>query len=152
MTFTTFTITNTTDNVNVATRGLNSISEPLFVFTSNATDSAKISTVKNSIEVINENPILGDVSTPTINELRTRINDVFASQNRAVTADDYQALTYRMSPKFGRIKRVKVARDQDSFKRNLNLYVLSENADGNFILSFGENLSNSTFSATFSAR
>ena len=127
--------TNTTENVNVASRALTSVTDPLFVFSSNATDSAKINTVKNSIEVVNEKPILGDISLPTVDELRTRVNDVFASQNRAVTADDYEALTYRMPAKFGRLKRIKVARDQDSFKRNLNLYVLSEDADGNFILS-----------------
>ena len=127
--------TNTVDNVNVAARALSNVSEPSFVFGSNAVDSAKIATVKGSLEVVNESPILGDVSLPTTNELRTRINDVFASQNRAVTADDYEALTYRMPPKFGRIKRIKVARDHDSFKRNLNLYILSEDANGNFIIS-----------------
>jgi len=65
--------------------------------------------------------------------LKQRVNDVFASQNRAVTASDYEALVYRMPPRFGRIKRAKIFRDQDSFKRNLNLYVLSENVDGHFI-------------------
>jgi hypothetical protein len=126
---------NTTENVNVATNSLVSVSDSLFVFGSAATDASKIDTVRNSLEVVNEKPILGDVSVPTTNELRTRVNDIFASQNRAVTADDYVALTYRMPARFGRIKRVKVVRDHDSFKRNLNLYLLSEDSDGNFILS-----------------
>ena len=34
-----------------------------------------------------------------------------------------------MPPRFGSIKRAKIFRDQDSFKRNLNLYMLSEDAD-----------------------
>ena len=126
---------NTTDNVNVATNSLVNVSDSLFVFGSAATDASKIDTVKNSLEVVNEKPILGDVSVPTTNELRTRVNDIFASQNRAVTADDYVALTYRMPARFGRVKRVKVVRDHDSFKRNLNLYLLSEDSDGNFVLS-----------------
>ena len=83
--------------------------------------------------MINEEPITGDVSLATPEELKQRINDVFASQNRAVTAEDYEALIYRMPSRFGRIKRAKIVRDQDSFKRNLNLYLLSEDEDGNFI-------------------
>ncbi len=127
--------TNTVDNVNVASRGLSKVSEPLFVFGGKAVNSGKINLVRNSIEVINEKPILGDVSLPTANELKQRINDVFSSQNRAVTASDYEALVYRMPAKFGSIKRAKILRDHDSFKRNLNLYLLSEDASGNFITS-----------------
>ena len=97
-------------------------------------DIDKINLVKDSIEVINEKPILGDVSIPTGPELKQRVNDIFSSQNRAVTADDYEALIYRMPTKFGGIKRAKVVRDHDSFKRNLNLYVLSEDRDGNFVI------------------
>jgi hypothetical protein len=127
--------TNTTEDVNVSSRGLTNVVEPLFIFGENAVNSSKINTVVNSLEVINEKPIIGDVSLPTTEELRQRINDVFASQNRAVTADDYESLVYRMPSKFGRIKRAKLIRDQDSFKRNLNLYILSEDSDNNFIIS-----------------
>tara|TARA_R110000824_G_scaffold101269_1_gene240613 strand:+ start:13 stop:1809 length:1797 start_codon:yes stop_codon:yes gene_type:complete len=125
--------TNSVDDVNVASRSLNGISGPLFVFGENATNEAQINFVRDSLEVINEEPITGDVSIPTVLELKQRINDVFASQNRAVTAEDYEALIYRMPSKFGRIKRAKIVRDQDSFKRNLNLYLLSEDNDNNFI-------------------
>tara|TARA_Y100001938_G_scaffold149625_1_gene237079 strand:+ start:14275 stop:16065 length:1791 start_codon:yes stop_codon:yes gene_type:complete len=121
---------NTTENSNLAARELSSISDPLFVFPSSATDTAKINYVKNSLECTNETSINGDVSLPTVSELKQRINDVFSSQNRAVTAEDYQALIYRMPSKFGKIKRAKIIRDQDSFKRNLNLYVLGEDLDG----------------------
>jgi hypothetical protein len=127
--------TNTSENVNVATRGLTGISDPVYVFGGNAVNSSKISFVRDSLEVVNESPITGDVSLPTISELKQRVNDVFASQNRAVTAEDYEALIYRMPSKFGRIKRAKIIRDHDSFKRNLNLYLLSEDSDGNFITS-----------------
>ena len=127
--------TNTDSNVNVATRGLTGVSNPIFVFGENATNSTKIANVRASLEVVNEEPITGDVSLPSVPELKQRINDVFASQNRAVTAEDYEALIYRMPPKFGKIKRATIVRDQDSFKRNLNLYLLSEDADGNLIVS-----------------
>jgi hypothetical protein len=127
--------TNTEEGVNVATRGLSTVSTPIFTFKSAATNGSKISFVRGSLEVINEEPINGDVSLPTASELKQRINDVFASQNRAVTADDYEALIYRMPSKFGKIKRAKIIRDHDSFKRNLNLYTLSENAKGDLTIS-----------------
>jgi len=125
--------TNTTDNVNVATRGLTSVVEPFLIFKSAATNSSRLDFVKESLEVINEQPIIGDVSLPTASELRQRINDVYASQNRAVTAEDYEALIYRMPSKFGNIKRARIIRDHDSFKRNLNLYLVSENSDGHLL-------------------
>jgi len=106
-----------------------------FVFPEEATNPSKIATVRGSLEVTNERPITGDVSRPTINELKQRITDLFATQNRAVTEDDYRSLIYRMPPKLGRVKRTKVLRDQDSFKRNLNLYVISEDNEGNLITS-----------------
>jgi len=127
--------TNSSDNVNVATRALSEVSRPIFIFGSDATNSSKIATLRESIEVVNEEPITGDVSVPTVSELKQRVNDVFSSQNRAVTASDYEALVYRMPGRFGSIKRARIYRDQDSFKRNLNLYVLSEDADGNFMKS-----------------
>ena len=127
--------TNTIDNVNVSARSLTGVSEPRFVFKESATVNSRISFVKDSIEVVNEEPVVGDVSLPTTTELKQRVNDVFASQNRAVTASDYEALIYRMPSKFGSVKRAKIVRDQDSFKRNLNLYLLSEDADGKFISS-----------------
>jgi len=127
--------TNTTDNVNVATRALTEITDAQIIFPSEATTTSKINFVRESLEVTNENPILGDVSQPTTEELKQRVNDIFASQNRAVTADDYEAIIYRMPSKFGKIKRAAIIRDHDSFKRNLNLYLLMEDIKGNLITS-----------------
>tara|TARA_B100000287_G_scaffold86833_1_gene79437 strand:- start:37803 stop:39599 length:1797 start_codon:yes stop_codon:yes gene_type:complete len=121
---------NTSENVNVATRGLTTILDPIYVFGSSATNNTKIDFVRDSLEIVNEEPINGDVSLPSVAELKQRVNDVFSSQNRAVTADDYEALVYRMPSRFGQVKRAKIFRDNDSFKRNLNLYLLSENSDG----------------------
>ena len=40
------------------------------------------------------------------------------------------SLIYSLPGKFGRVKRAKITQDKDSFKRNLNLYVISEGLDG----------------------
>ncbi|HAW79932.1 MAG TPA: hypothetical protein DCX27_09615, partial [Balneola sp.] len=96
-------------------------------------DSTVTDFIESSIESTNEQPIVGDVTAPTQEEIRMRAFDSYASQNRAVTKQDYIALCYRMPGSFGSIKRAAIAQDRDSFKRNLNLYVISEDQDGNFI-------------------
>jgi len=94
-------------------------------------EAGKRSDVVNSFEVYNEEPIIGDVSLPTTAELKRRTLDHFATQNRAVTQKDYEAVTYAMPERYGAIRRCKIVRDLDSVKRNLNLYVLGEDSDGN---------------------
>ena len=61
--------------------------------------------------------------------------DTFPTQNRAVTQADYENVAYRMHPKFGSIKRVSVQKDPDSQKRNLNMYVISEDTAGKLTVS-----------------
>ena len=134
---TTLTITyrvSTNENANVASRSITNVVEPLFVFREAATNRATINSVKQSIEVTNESPIIGSSAQPTVKELKQRINDVFATQNRAVTANDYEAIIYRMPSRFGSIKRAKISRDDDSFKKNLNLHLLSQNAEGHLVV------------------
>jgi hypothetical protein len=90
-------------------------------------------TVMSSLEVVNDAPIIGDVSLPTSEEVKTRIFDTFATQKRAVTGQDYVSMIYNMPGKFGAVKRARIVQDQNSLKRNLNLYVISENKNGNLI-------------------
>lgn len=89
--------------------------------------------VINSLECNNEEPIIGDVSLIQTEELKMRIMDNYASQNRAVTRQDYTSLVYSMPNKFGSIKRCNIIQDLDSQKRNLNLYVISQNADDTLV-------------------
>ena len=42
-------------------------------------------------------------------------------------------MVYRMPPTFGAVKRCHILQDQDSLKRNLNLYVISEDSDKNLV-------------------
>jgi uncharacterized phage protein gp47/JayE len=89
--------------------------------------------VRSSIEVENESPITGDVTNANSSEVKQRIYDTFPTQNRAVTQSDYENLAYRMHSKYGSIKRVSVQKDPDSQKRNLNMFVVSENSFGKLI-------------------
>jgi hypothetical protein len=131
---TTLTVTyrmNTVQNVNIRTGQLTSPSDYKMEFNDFASLNASEATaVINSLEVDNEQPILGDIDIPDTDELRHRIRDTFATQHRAVTQQDYESFTYQMPPRFGSIKRCRVLRDDDSLKRNLNLLVISEDQNG----------------------
>ena len=118
-------------NANVATGGLNTVTDALLEFSFPDTlTAAKKQTVTNSLEVSNEEPIIGDVTTPTSDELKRMIFDTFPTQDRAVTQADYENITYRMPLKFGSIKRCSVQKDPNAQKRNLNLYLVSEDSAG----------------------
>ena len=93
-------------------------------------NASKLNAVTDSIEANNDEDIIGDIDVPTIEEVRRRAIDAHAAQNRAVTAQDYSAIIYRMPPKFGAVKRVAIAQDKDSTKRNINIYTASEATNG----------------------
>ena len=122
---------NNAEDMNVAANALTKITNSKFIFKDVATLSdSQVQFVANSLQVSNDRPISGDISLPTSDEIRTRAMDHFATQNRIVTKQDYVSYVYSMPPKFGAVKRASVVRDSDSFKRNLNLYVMSEASDG----------------------
>jgi hypothetical protein len=93
---------------------------------------AEMRDVRSSIEVYNEDPITGGGGRAqmSVRELKMKIYDVYAAQNRCVTQQDYEAMVYNMPDKFGSIARCRIIRDDDSFKRNLNLYVISRHPNG----------------------
>jgi hypothetical protein len=122
-------------NSNVATGGITNVITSNFDFKNReALVESKVRGVENSIEATNEEPITGDVAYPTTTEVKQRIYDTFPTQNRAVTQADYENLAYRMHSKFGAIKRCSVQKDLDSQKRNLNMYVVSEDTAGKLLL------------------
>jgi hypothetical protein len=121
---------NSTRNVNAAAGGLATVGTPTLVFNNVATlSTAKMNEVIASLEVSNDEPIVGSISYPSSAEIKTRALDFFATQNRIVTENDYVSYIYNMPEKFGSIKRASIVQDSDSFKRNLNLYVVSEGTD-----------------------
>ena len=122
---------NNSSNVNCRVGQLNSVSKSRLEFDDiTVLNTSTTKAVIGSLEVDNEEPITGDVQLPDATELKHRIYDTFATQKRAVTQQDYESVVYQMPTKFGAVKRCKILRDSDSLKRNLNLYVTSENRDG----------------------
>ncbi len=127
---------NTTTDVNAGVDTITQIGDARLRFKSQGSlSTASRATVRNSLEVSNEQSFVGDVSLPSTEEVRQRTYSHFATQNRAVTGRDYQALCYSMPPKYGMIKRAAVLKDTDEFKRNVNILVISESSTGKLIKS-----------------
>jgi len=122
---------NSRESVNAPAGTLKLIETPKLKFPTTNLDLSKMRSIYSSLEINNEDSIMGDIDIPTAQEIKRRAIDNYASQNRAVTKNDYEAIIYRMPPKFGAVKRVAVQQDTDSIKRNLNVYVVSEDTDNN---------------------
>jgi hypothetical protein len=126
--------TNLTDTINIGVGSLTSILTSEIVFENEEALSAlETNKVRESLEVLNEEIIVGSTNLPTAQEIKVRAKDTFSSQNRAVTRQDYMSLVYSMPGQFGKITRCALLQDKDSFKRNMNLYVISEGLDGTLL-------------------
>ena len=126
---------NSNIDVNAAINTITSVEDVNFRFLNQDTlISTMRDSVINSLEVTNEQPFVGNISLPSSTEIKERVRSYFATQNRAVTAQDYQAMAYGMPGKFGSIWRVRLLKDFQEFKRNLNLYVISTNTSGKLTL------------------
>mgnify|MGYP003133641733 CR=1 FL=1 len=66
---------------------------------------------KNSLAVNNDQPAKGGRGAETLEEIRENAIANFGSQNRAVTAKDYQVRALSMPPKFGNVTKAYVAAD-----------------------------------------
>jgi len=129
--------TNTNENVNAAANTVTSIGVSDFSFPAeqqDALDESKMSEVQTSLAVSNEDPIVGDVGIISIDEIKERAMSNFASQYRAVTKQDYIGLAYNMPSKYGKVKRVSLELDTDSYnQRNINYYVITEDDSGDLV-------------------
>jgi len=127
---------NDSDSVNVAQGNLTtiSISSMTFPNADGIRDSLQ-SSVRTSLEVSNDEAIVGNTALPTSEEIRYRSYAAKAAQQRSVTRNDYEAYIYMMPPGFGSIKRTAVINDPSSSNRRLSIYVISEDSNGNLIAS-----------------
>lgn len=122
---------NTSRDVNAPSTSITQVNKPVFSFRDvSSLNFSIVRSVEASIECINPEPMVGDISAPSAEEIRIRSIDYFATQNRAVTKHDYESIVYKMPHKFGAVKRCKILQDQGSFRRNLNLHILSEDTSG----------------------
>ena len=95
--------------------------------------SIKLNSVRSSMEVTNIDPVVGSSVQQSNEEIKVRALAHFATQKRAVTDKDYEALIYSMPSKLGSISRCNIVLDSDSFKRNINAYVLGSDENSKLV-------------------
>lgn len=83
--------------------------------------------VVSSIQCNNVTAAVGGGDNPTTEEVRNLVGFNFASQNRAVTVNDYEALIRKMPSQFGAPAKVAITEEDNKIKIN----ILSYDTQGN---------------------
>lgn len=92
-----------------------------------------VQSIEASLEVSNEDAIVGSNQELTKEEIKTRAKSYYAMQNRAVTEQDYESLVYSMPPQFGAIKRCSIINDPSSSSRRLSMFVVSSDENDQLV-------------------
>jgi hypothetical protein len=127
---------------NVSANSITNISTINILTPVGALDPNLYNSAVESIAINNPEPARGGISDKPIEVLREEAINHFASQNRAVTKDDYTVRCYTMPPKFGAVAKAHIERDAQTraygtfdFIPNplsLNLYLLGYDNNKNF--------------------
>jgi hypothetical protein len=94
--------------------------------------------VINSLSCTNITAAIGGASVPTTEEVRNYTTFNFASQNRAVTINDYESLIRKMPSQFGAPAKVAITEEDNKIKIN----VLSYDSTGKLIPVISDTLKN----------
>ena len=123
---------NTSSNSNLPVGSIDRVLEPLTVFLNDERMSpTKKEFIINSISCTNEEPANGLVKWRSTKEIAMTIKAASGAQGRAVTAKDMEAMCYKMPPRLGKIRKAAIFRDTVGLRKNLNIYVVSEDTDQN---------------------
>ena len=120
--------TNRASQTNASARALNSVGAGIFDFFNSDEDisAQDEQVVRSTLTVLNEEPIIGDTSSLSVEELKARAFGAISAQSRAVTKLDYESIAYRLPPGFGSIHKCNITQDPDSNRRNMNMYIISK--------------------------
>ena len=122
---------NPSANPAAATDTIRTVGNSIFKFIArNSLIESKVEEIIQSLECNNEKPFTAPSFNVTKDELKLRSKNFFATQNRAVTKQDYEAIAYNMPNKFGSLKRVNIVNNPFATNKELVLYVISEDSEG----------------------
>ena len=125
---------NNSTQLDVGINGFSEVNEPIVEFPNDSSNNTGTQIgVVGSFEVTNDTAIINDNSLPTSDEIRYRTYAIYASQNRVVTKNDYEAYIYQMPPSLGRVCRVNIVNDPSGINKRLAMYVISKNNNDNFV-------------------
>ena len=138
-------------NDNILAEQLDEVNTSNVVLSSEGLDAAKVTAVKDSLEVTNKLPATGGSSGQNIDEIKLSAMANMATQKRAVTLKDYITRVYSLPQKYGNIAKAHIVQDEQldqvaggeegqkpSYKElsnplALNLYVLGYDYKRNFV-------------------
>ena len=105
---------------NLGVNVINSVDE--VEFNVNGPNATVNSQVVSSLRVSNVTPAIGGADQPTIEEIRNMVAYNFATQNRAVTLNDYKSLIETMPSTFGAPAKVNVMEEDNKVRIKLLSY------------------------------
>ena len=129
---------------NVAARTVDTIIESSVFLDEDGLPSSTVQTVKDSLAVINLKPAVGGRSAETTDDIKYNALAHFASQNRAVTREDYIARVYAMPAKYGSVAKAYLDKDEQYWIQTvgtheiknplaINLYTLAYDDNKNYV-------------------
>ncbi len=122
---------NTVENSNAAVDTVNSVASAEILFEDEPSlNRIKTSYISRSLSCSNKNPINGSLTYSSTQEVAETIHAASGTNRRAVTLQDYVASCYTMPSKFGSVYRAAIAKDTNDLKRNLNLYIITQDENG----------------------
>ena len=128
---------------NVAARTIDTIVESSMWLDEDGLPNSTVTTVKDSLAVINLKPAVGGRSAEKTEEIKYNALAHFASQNRAVTRQDYVARVYAMPAKYGSVAKVYLDKDETYWQQEvgikeiknplaINMYTLAYDENKNY--------------------
>jgi hypothetical protein len=128
---------------NIAANTLTNILSKSITLNDAGLDPTLASLIRQSLFVTNEQAASGGKDAESLNEIKTNALAFFASQNRAVTKEDYIIRSYSMPPRFGSISKAYIVQDDqlniEGNSDNLVLLQPNPNALNLYVLSYDEN-------------
>jgi len=129
---------------NVAARTIDTIVESIKWLDEDGLTAGTVKTVKDSLAIINLNPAVGGRSEESTTDIKQNALAHFASQNRAVTREDYIARVYTMPPKYGSVAKAYLDKDEQYWIQTvgtheiknplaINLYTLAFDDNKNYV-------------------
>jgi len=128
---------------NVAARTIDTIVESSTWLDEDGLPDSTVTAVKDSLAVINLKPAVGGRSAEKTEEIKYNALAHFASQNRAVTRQDYVARVYAMPAKYGSVAKVYLDKDETYWQQEvgikeiknplaINMYTLAYDENKNY--------------------
>jgi hypothetical protein len=125
---------------NVPSFAIKTVANVAYEIDSQNLDARLLTRIKASVACTNPKPASGGKSSETIEEIRQNALSSFASQQRAVTAQDYVIRAYSLPSKFGSVAKAFIIQDEQINPNNteqrisnplaLNLYTLGYDSNG----------------------